>query len=75
VFDIEILSKEVFCMAKAYVDPDLCIGCGLCSDLCPDIFELGDDGLAHVIVEEVDDLDCATEARDSCPVEAISIEE
>ena len=31
---------------------DLCIGCGLCSDLCPDIFELGDDGLVHVIVEE-----------------------
>ena len=30
------------------VDHDLCIGCGVCSDVCPDVFEMGDDGLAHV---------------------------
>lgn len=61
-------------MSKAYVDPELCIGCGLCPELCPEIFELGDDDLAHVIVEEIDDVDCAIDARDSCPVSAISIE-
>lgn len=61
-------------MSKAYVDPELCIGCGVCPELCPEIFELGDDDLAHVIVEEIDDVDCAIDARDSCPVSAISIE-
>lgn len=60
---------------KASVDPELCIGCGLCSDLCPDIFELKDDGLAHVIVDEFEDTDCAVESRDSCPVSAISLED
>lgn len=61
-------------MPKAYVDPDLCIGCGLCPELCPEIFELGDDDLAHVIAEEIDDVDCAIDARDSCPVSAISFD-
>jgi ferredoxin len=62
-------------VSKAYVDPELCIGCGVCPELCPEIFELGDDDLAHVIVEEIDDVDCAIDARDSCPVSAISIED
>lgn len=60
---------------KASVDHDLCIGCGMCESLCPQVFEMGDDGLAHVIGEVTADLeDSAEEARESCPVEAISIE-
>ena len=26
---------------------DACIGCGLCEGTCPDVFHMGDDGLAH----------------------------
>lgn len=34
--------------AKVWIDQDLCTGDGLCTELAPDIFEMGDDGLAYV---------------------------
>ena len=33
---------------KATVSED-CIGCGLCEGTCPEVFAIGDDGLAHAI--------------------------
>lgn len=61
---------------KAMVDPDLCTGCELCVSTCPEVFEMDDD-VAKVIVDEVpaDSEDCAREAAEDCPAEAISIEE
>ena len=61
---------------KATVDPDLCTGCELCVDTCPDVFEMQDD----VAVAKVDEVpeeaeECARESADSCPAEAIIIEE
>ena len=55
------------------VDPDLCTACGLCVDTCPDVFEMGDDA-AQVKVNPVPANleDCAIEAEEGCPVEAIS---
>ena len=54
------------------VDAAKCIGCGLCVTTCPEVFELGDDGKAHV----KDALACAKcncqEALDHCPAKAIS---
>ncbi len=64
-------------MPTITVDSDLCIGCGLCAEICPEVFEIGDDGQAHVIVidkNECDRSDCCSEARDSCPTEAIKFE-
>ncbi len=60
---------------KAIVDKDLCTGCGLCEDTCPDVFEVVD-GVATVKVNKIpDDLaDCCQEAADGCPVEAITLE-
>lgn len=60
---------------KAVVSED-CIGCGLCESTCPDVFSMGDDGLAHAIEEEfgADLEDAAQEAADSCPVSAIEVE-
>ncbi|MGB9598715.1 MAG: ferredoxin [Minisyncoccales bacterium] len=55
---------------------DKCIGCGLCSSICPEVFEMGEDGKAHAKEANFDD--CAEkiiEARDSCPVSAIEVEE
>lgn len=54
---------------------EACIGCGLCTSTCPEVFTMGGDGLAHggTIPEAM--LDTAQEARDGCPVSAISIEE
>ncbi|MEZ5124970.1 MAG: ferredoxin [Thermoleophilia bacterium] len=61
-------------MAAPYVDPDLCTGCGVCESICPEVFELGDDGIAHVIDEDAcDSAGCCDEAIDSCPEEAISM--
>lgn len=33
---------------KVWIDQDLCTGDGLCTEIAPDIFEMGDDGLAYV---------------------------
>ncbi len=61
---------------KVKVDKDLCIGCGACQALVPDVFEIGDDGLAEVKVSEVNDnlKEDTTDAIDNCPTQAISEE-
>lgn len=60
---------------KASVNED-CIGCGLCEGTCPDVFSIGDDGVAHAIEGDVpeDAEDAAREAADNCPVSAITVE-
>jgi len=63
---------------RAKVDKDICIGCGLCSSICPNVFQFDDEeGVAVAIDADIDekDFDSAKEARDACPVEAIEIEE
>lgn len=62
---------------KPLVDQNLCIGCGACEDECPEVFRLGDDGLAYAVGEDFDAelYGCARDAADACPVDAISIEE
>lgn len=61
---------------KAIINEDLCIGCGLCAEICPEVFEMNDDMIAVVIVDEVPSEleDSAREAAESCPVEAITLE-
>ena len=34
---------------KAYVDKDTCIGCELCTQICPDVFSMDDDGKSVAI--------------------------
>ena len=60
----------------AHVDHDTCIGCGVCPSVCPEVFEMRDDGLSHVIVDTVPDgsEDAAKDAEESCPVDAITVE-
>ena len=60
---------------KIRINEEECTGCGVCSDTCPEIFELGDDDLAHVKDSNPADTDCAKEAAESYPTEAIIIEE
>jgi ferredoxin len=63
---------------KAVVDPDICTGCGLCADTCPDIFELDEDeGVAFVSGEKVpeDSKECVKQAEEECPVSAIKVED
>ena len=32
---------------KVKVNRDACIGCGACAAICPDVFEIDDEGLRH----------------------------
>lgn len=61
---------------KVVVDEETCIGCGLCAETCPEVFEMDDDK-ATVKVEEVpeDVIESCKEAVETCPVEAIQMEE
>ena len=61
---------------KAIVNGDLCIGCESCVDICPDVFEMQDD-LAVCRFDDVPEEfeDTSREAAESCPVEAIDIED
>jgi ferredoxin len=70
-------------MAKIIHEREKCIGCGSCAALCPKFFEMADDGKAKLIEGrknaegndelEVEDVECAQEAADACPVQIIHI--
>ena len=61
---------------KATVDKDTCIACGLCPSICPECFEIEDDGKAGFIVDEAPSgsEDEVKEAAESCQVSAISVD-
>ena len=60
---------------KIKVNQEICIGCGICTSICPDSFEINGDK-AYPKKELVDNLDGGEkEAEESCPTQAISIEE
>lgn len=60
---------------KVAVDRDACIGCGLCVDICPEVFEMDEENIAIVIAQpDTGNEESAQEAVDGCPVSAISTE-
>ena len=58
---------------KAEVSHDLCIGCTLCTSICPEIFYMNDEDKAEPLKSEVPKSleKTAISAMQSCPVEAI----
>lgn len=60
---------------KAKIDREGCISCGLCTELCPAVFRMADDGYAEVIANPVpaDAEADAIAAQDSCPVSVITV--
>lgn len=61
---------------KVRVDPELCSGDEICTQVCPEVFEMEGDKAVAKMEKVPDDLkQCAKEAADSCPSEAIIIEE
>jgi ferredoxin len=61
---------------KVTADEETCIGCEVCVDTCPEVFEMVDDK-ARVKINEVpkDVVESCREAAENCPVEAIQIED
>ena len=58
---------------KLCVDKNLCIGYGACQAICPDVFEIEEDGLAAAINEATEqNIEDAQDAMAGCPVGAIS---
>jgi len=61
---------------KATVDRDTCAGHAVCESVCPSVFKIVD-GKAQVVVNEVPEEkeSLCREAAQSCPTQAIKIEE
>ena len=69
---------------KTKVKKDTCIGCGACTVIADNVFQIGDDGLAEVINSINDDIDKVAnveendtenviDASESCPTSAIEV--
>lgn len=69
---------------KIILEREKCIGCGSCMALCPKYFEIINDGKSSIknakrdskknIDElEINKLECAQEAADSCPAQCLHI--
>lgn len=59
---------------KAKVDPDTCIGCGLCVTTCPEVYRMdGDKAVVYVATVLKGIEDRCKQASDECPVTAITI--
>ena len=52
------------------VNRELCIGCGLCQSICPEVFEIDDNSKAKIISQTK--CPCIKEAIEACPIDAIS---
>ena len=69
---------------KCFVNKDVCIGCGACTAIANNVFEIGDDGLAEAMIAEdknefvevsEEEKENVTDAYESCPVGAIEVQE
>ena len=59
---------------RVSLDQNECIGCGVCAQICPEVFSLDEEaGVAKVMKPE--GAECAKDAADSCPVACITVEE
>lgn len=59
---------------KASVTED-CISCGICIDICPEVFQMGEQ-YAEVQMEPIPEQheDAVRDAADQCPTDAIMVE-
>lgn len=62
---------------KVIVDRTKCSSIGLCEAVAPDIFEIGPDGVLHILIEDIsaDRRREVEQACENCPTQALSIED
>jgi len=59
-------------MSKVSVDASTCVGCGLCEQSCPEVFEVQGDGIAHVKAQGCTNCNLQ-EVAEQCPVNSIKV--
>ena len=59
---------------KVDIDKEGCIACGMCVNICPEVFRFGGDGKAEPYADAQGHEAEVAEAADSCPVSVISYE-
>ncbi|SFO44831.1 ferredoxin [Pseudonocardia ammonioxydans] len=58
---------------KVHIDTTRCTGHGLCEAVAEDIFEVGDDGMAHLLADpDADRRGEVDQAVAECPTRALS---
>lgn len=69
-------------MPKVIHEREKCIGCGACAAVCPDFWEMGDDGKSVLkggkkvgknFELTVKDAGCCKDAESTCPVQCIHV--
>ena len=69
-------------MTKIVLEREKCIGCGACQAVCPEYWQMADDGKINVLgaekerenqVLEVKEAVCNKDAAEACPVQCILI--
>ena len=57
---------------KVRVNED-CIGCGMCVEVCPEVFEINGDGLSQAVGDPDICTDKVFQSAEICPVNAIEV--
>ena len=57
---------------KIIFDKEACIGCGACTSVCPENWDMKD-GKAKPKKTELKEIGCNQEAADICPVQCIKV--
>lgn len=61
---------------KVRVDAELCVACGACVDICPEVFDLpGETAVVKMKPIPAEHEEAVREAAEACPTEAILLEE
>ena len=69
---------------KVVIERPLCISCESCVNICPEFWEMADDGFSYLKGSkksgenedrEIDDVECNIDAAESCPALCIHVYE